>query len=62
VALIAQQGLVAVLGLVGMGLFYLDTLKLDRTCTEKFGDAYRRYMQRVPRVNFLAGIVRLLRK
>jgi protein-S-isoprenylcysteine O-methyltransferase Ste14 len=62
VALIVQQGLVAVLGLVAMGLFYLDTFKLDRTCIEKFGDAYQRYMQSVPRVNFLAGIVRLLRK
>jgi protein-S-isoprenylcysteine O-methyltransferase Ste14 len=62
VALIVQHWLVVVLGLVAIGLVYLDTFKLDRTCVEKFGDAYQRYMQRVPRVNFLAGIVRLLRK
>lgn len=62
VALIVQHWLVAVLGLVAMGLFYLDTFKLDRTCIEKFGDAYQRYVQRVPRVNFLAGIVRLLQR
>jgi protein-S-isoprenylcysteine O-methyltransferase Ste14 len=62
VALIAQHWLVAALGLVAMGLFYLDTFKLDRSCIEKFGDAYGDYMQRVPRVNFLAGIVRLLQK
>ena len=62
VALIVQHWLVAMLGLAAMGLFYLDTFKLDRTCIEKFGDAYQRYMQRVPRVNFLAGIVRLLQR
>jgi len=28
----------------------------------KFGDDYKRYMERVPRMNFLLGIIRLLRK
>jgi len=28
----------------------------------KFGDDYKRYMQRVPRMNFILGIIRLLRK
>jgi len=34
--------------------------KADQGCIEKFGDAYRRYTERVPRVNFVAGIIRLL--
>ncbi len=49
------------LGLLSMGLAYADTFKADQYCMEKFGDAYQRYMQKVPRVNFVIGIVRLLR-
>ena len=49
------------LGLVSMGLVYADTFKADQSCIEKFGDDYKRYMQRVPRVNFVAGIIRLVR-
>jgi len=62
VALIVQHWFVAVLGLVTMGVFYLDTFKLDRYCIEKFGAAYEHYMQRVPRVNLLVGILRLFRE
>jgi len=61
VMLIAQHWTSVVLGLASMGLAYLDTFKADQYCIEKFGDTYRRYMKRVPRVNFVAGIVRLLR-
>jgi protein-S-isoprenylcysteine O-methyltransferase Ste14 len=51
-----------VLGLTSLVLAYLDTFKADQYCIEKFGDAYKRYTERVPRVNFVAGIVRLLRR
>jgi protein-S-isoprenylcysteine O-methyltransferase Ste14 len=62
VMLIAQHWTSVVLGLASMGLAYVDTFKADQGCIEKFGDAYRRYMEeRVPRVNFVAGIIRLLR-
>jgi protein-S-isoprenylcysteine O-methyltransferase Ste14 len=59
--LIIQHWLVAILGVVAMGLICIDTLKSDQYCIEKFGDAYKRYMERVPRVNFVVGIMRLLR-
>jgi protein-S-isoprenylcysteine O-methyltransferase Ste14 len=49
-----------VLGLASMVLAYADTFKADQYCIEKFGDAYRDYIERVPRVNFVAGIVRLI--
>jgi protein-S-isoprenylcysteine O-methyltransferase Ste14 len=62
VMLIAQHWSSVVLGLVSMVLAYADTLKADQRCIEKFGDAYRRYMARVPRVNFVAGIMRLARR
>ncbi len=56
VELIAQHWASVVLGLV-----YADAVKADRSCIEKFGDDYKRYMQKAPRVNVVAGIVRLVR-
>lgn len=58
--LITQHWASVALGIPAMVLAYLNVLKADQECIEKFGDAYRRYMERVPRVNFVAGIVRLI--
>jgi protein-S-isoprenylcysteine O-methyltransferase Ste14 len=60
--LIGQTWTIAALGLISMPLVYLDTLKTDRSCIEKFGQDYERYMETVPRVNVLLGTVRLLRR
>jgi protein-S-isoprenylcysteine O-methyltransferase Ste14 len=60
--LIAQHWTSVLLGLASLVLVYLDIFKADQYCIEKFGDEYKRYMERVPRVNFVAGIVRLLRR
>jgi protein-S-isoprenylcysteine O-methyltransferase Ste14 len=60
VMLIAQHWTSVVLGLASMVLAYADSFKADQYCIEKFGDAYRDYIERVPRVNFVAGIVRLV--
>jgi protein-S-isoprenylcysteine O-methyltransferase Ste14 len=49
------------LGLPAMVLLYLDLFLADQRLIGKFGDPYRAYMQRVPRVNFVAGLVRLAR-
>jgi protein-S-isoprenylcysteine O-methyltransferase Ste14 len=59
-ALIGQNWLLLVLAAVGMALIYVDTFNADQACIEKFGEAYVGYMQRVPRVNFVAGLLRLL--
>jgi protein-S-isoprenylcysteine O-methyltransferase Ste14 len=56
--LIAWHWTSLVLGLAAMALAYLDTYKLDRQLVAKFGDAYRRYAERVPRVNPVVGLVR----
>jgi protein-S-isoprenylcysteine O-methyltransferase Ste14 len=58
--LMTQHWISVALGVPAMMLAYLDVLKADHRCIEKFGDAYRGYMERVPRVNFVAGIVRLI--
>ena len=58
--LIGQHWVLLLLAAVAVALIYADTFNADATCVEKFGDEYARYMQRVPRVNFLAGMLRLL--
>jgi len=58
VMLIAWHWTSMILGLVSMALVYADTFKADQYCIKKFGDAYKGYMERVPRVNFVAGILR----
>jgi protein-S-isoprenylcysteine O-methyltransferase Ste14 len=58
--LIGQHWLLMVLAAVGIVLIYIDTFRADKACIEKFGEEYVRYMQRVPRVNFMAGLLRLL--
>ena len=58
--LITQHWLVAVLGIIVIVINYVDTFNEEVSNIVKFGDEYREYMQRVPRLNFLLGIVRLL--
>jgi protein-S-isoprenylcysteine O-methyltransferase Ste14 len=60
--LIAQHWWSAALAVPTMVLVYLDLLKADDRLISKFGEAYRQYMTRVPRVNFVAGLARLLRQ
>jgi protein-S-isoprenylcysteine O-methyltransferase Ste14 len=59
-ALIGQHWMPVVLAALGITLIYMDTFNADEGCIEKFGEEYVRYMQRVPRVNFVAGLLRLL--
>jgi protein-S-isoprenylcysteine O-methyltransferase Ste14 len=58
--LITQHWISIALGVPAMALAYVDLLKADQRLIEKFGDAYRRYMKRVPRVNFISGVIRLI--
>ena len=59
IMLVAQHWSSLVLGLVSMVLAYVDTFKADQGCIAKFGDAYRQYAHKVPRVNFLLDLMRL---
>lgn len=60
--LVSQHWLSAVLGIPAMVLNYIDIQKADLHEIEKFGDAYRRYMDRVPQINFILGIIRLMQR
>jgi protein-S-isoprenylcysteine O-methyltransferase Ste14 len=57
-ALIGQHWLLFVLAAAGIALIYVDTFNADQDCIDKFGQEYVDYMRRVPRVNFVAGILR----
>ena len=60
--LITQHWLNAIIGVTAMVMNYGGTaLNTDQSLIEKFGDDYRRYMQKTPRMNFLLGLIRLLR-
>jgi protein-S-isoprenylcysteine O-methyltransferase Ste14 len=57
-----QNLLVAINTIVGIVCCYLIILSGDERNVEKFGDDYKVYMQKVPRVNLLLGFIRLLRR
>jgi len=59
--LIVQNWVILILGIVSIVLIYIDTRNADRGCIEKFGDEYKRYIQSVPQLNLLTGIIRMLR-
>ncbi len=60
--LIAQNWVIAIIGVAAIVVVYLGTRQEDRYCVEKFGDDYKRYMQSVPAVDLFTGVIRLLRR
>jgi protein-S-isoprenylcysteine O-methyltransferase Ste14 len=60
--LLFQHWIVVLLGVPVFPLTYIDLIKADKDATQKFGDEYRAYMERVPRANFMLGILRNLRQ
>ena len=58
---ISQHLLSAIVAVPIFMLFYRYVLKEERNLIVKFGNDYKCYMQRVPSVNFIVGIIRLLK-
>ena len=58
---LGQNWVVVIGAIVAIVCCYLIIQSEDQQNIEKFGDKYKRYMERVPRTNFLLGIIRLLR-
>ena len=54
--------LVLLLSLANVAIIYAFILQADQQNVAEFGDAYKRYMENVPRINLPAGIVRRLKK
>lgn len=60
--LVSQRWLSAIPGVLMSAWFYTELPKEERGLILRFGDPYKRYMQKVPRVNLLLGVIRLLRR
>jgi len=60
--LITQQVVNLVIGAILILLLYFAMIEEEKRNIDKFGDTYRSYMQRVPRINLLVGIKRMHNK
>ena len=58
----SQHWLTIIIGVIGMICVYLISRQEDQRLVEKFGDDYKEYMQKVPRMNFFSGIIQLVRR
>jgi protein-S-isoprenylcysteine O-methyltransferase Ste14 len=54
--------LFGVLGVIGTVVVYMGCREEDQRLVSKFGDDYLAYMQRVPRMNIVLGIIKLWRR
>jgi len=61
-SLISLHWAVILPGVAVVATCYISMIDEEVSAVEKFGEAYREYMQRVPRANFLLGFIKLLRK
>jgi protein-S-isoprenylcysteine O-methyltransferase Ste14 len=59
--LLFQHWIIILLGIPIIPLTYIDLIRADKDAVEKFGEDYKAYMKRVPRANFLLGIIRRVR-
>ena len=57
-----QHWIIILLGIPIIPLTYIDLIRADKDAVEKFGDDYKTYMKKVPRTNFLLGIIRRLQR
>ena len=57
-----QHWAFVIIAIPGITSVYIISRQEEQLNIERFGDDYKRYMQTVPRMNFLAGVIRLLRR
>ncbi|MDY6918163.1 MAG: isoprenylcysteine carboxylmethyltransferase family protein [Chloroflexota bacterium] len=60
--LVGQSWPVAAVTVPGIAVMYWSMFLEERWNRQRFGDEYVGYMQRVPRVNIFAGIIRMVRR
>jgi protein-S-isoprenylcysteine O-methyltransferase Ste14 len=58
--LLFQHWIIILLGIPIIPLTYVDLLRADKDVIAKFGDDYTVYMMKVPRANFVLGVIRRL--
>ena len=57
----SQHWLMIIAGVIGMICVYLISRQEDHKLVEKFGNDYKHYMKKVPGMNLLDGVIRLIR-
>jgi len=62
IILISQHWLILIIGVIAIVLNYFDALRTDQNLIEKFGKEYSDYINIVPRLNFIVGIIRLIKR
>jgi protein-S-isoprenylcysteine O-methyltransferase Ste14/NAD-dependent dihydropyrimidine dehydrogenase PreA subunit len=60
-ALISQHYAVVIIGVIVFAWWYRVAVEEEGKLVVRFGDDYREYMQRVPRLNPLLGLIRLVK-
>ena len=58
--LLFQHWIAIMLGIPVIPLTYIDLINADKDAIKKFGDNYKAYMKKVPRTNFLLGLLKLI--
>ena len=61
IILISQHWLIIVIGVLAIVFNYFDALRADQVLITKFGEEYSDYIKKVPRLNFIAGLIGLLK-
>ena len=61
-ALLSQHWVAVLLAVVGATLFCLQAVREERYCLAQLGEPYEQYLGRVPRFNFILGIIHLLQR
>ena len=60
--LLFQHWIVILLGIPIIPLTYVDLVRADKRLIKKFGEDYKKYMKKVPRANFIFGIIKKIRE
>ena len=60
--LISQYWIVIIAGIIALVVFYHDIIREDKDLIRIFGKQYERYMERVPRTNFILGLIRAAKR
>jgi protein-S-isoprenylcysteine O-methyltransferase Ste14 len=60
--LVTQHWLNLICGVPVMILIYYEMIRAENDLIKKFGNEYKEYMKKVPRANFLWGIIKYLRR
>ena len=58
--IISQHWISVIVGAILIVLLCLAMIEEEKRNMEKFGNAYRDYMKRVPRINLIAGIIKYI--